>query len=937
MRNGIKGFVIAFVMICMAGVVMPEMTAKAAVEGNYEYEEREDGSVWITHYTGKEKKVVIPSQLGGKNVTGIADQAFVVWVEVMPDFVEDASTVTEVVFPDTLTYIGNWNFYQLTSIHIPKNVTYIGSRAFGTEHVESITVDSANTVYRSENNAIITERVDAETGENIVELVRACNSTVIPDGVTHIGSDSFFDYSLPGIDIPGSVTDIGYCAFSGCAGLTSITIPESVTTIGGCAFSNCDNLTTINLNEGLNTIYDWAFRDCDKLQNIIIPKSVTMIGYEAFADCDNLEKVVLQEGLKEIGHYAFADCVKLSNITIPQTVIAIQEGAFSGQNSIKTINVPKNVGIIGYGAFSGCGGIVVDSNNNMYDSRENSNAVIVKNYSELWFENFIGENYPDWEIEDDVEYPVKGQLIAGCRNSTIPSDVTELGDRAFQGCSGLTDIFIPAGVNYIGEFAFYKCSDLSSIRVAEENTAYYSSDNCLIATDSQKLVAASKDSAIPDNIQSIGEGVFYNRSDLKKVIIPESVTNIGNSAFEGCSNLTSITLPSSVSYIDDIAFGGCENMTVYVEPGSYAEEWAQDYDYATGVYLAGEKCNVKILSGDANPTVAYAGTTDVSAKSIEVPDAVIIEDVVYKVVSIADNAFSGNENVTKVVSGKNVASIGEKAFSDCPSLEEVVLSASLESVSPDVFEGTVEAEDETKLKVTIPEETEDVSKAGIENITNIQYVVIYVPEGSKTEIYLKQFDYLVIITYPPIQTPAENKDNEQKVETPKTTEQVTEAPKPQVEQPEKGKKYTVNNLTYKVTSSKTVIFMGTSKKSLKTLTIPAKVTILGQSLEVTAIEKRAMKKCSKLTTVVIGSNVKTIGDEAFMNCSHLKKITIGKNVKTIGKKAFYGDKKVTRITFKGAKLSKIGKKALSKVPKKVKIKAPKKAKKKYTKMLNCTK
>lgn len=619
MRNGIKRIVIAFVMICMAGVVMPEMTAKAAVEGNYEYEEREDGSVWITHYTGKETKVVIPSQLGGKNVTGIEDQAFVVWVEGMHGFVEDASTVTEVVFPDTLTYIGNWNFYQLTSIHIPKNVTYIGSRAFGTEHVESITVDSANTVYRSENNAIITEWVDEETGENIVELVRACNKTVIPDGVTHIGSDSFFDYSLPGIDIPDSVTDIGYCAFAGCAGLTSITIPESVTTIN----------------------------------------------------------------------------------------------------------------------------------------------------------------------ED--------------------------------------------------------------------------------------------------------------------------------------------------------AFFGCSNMTAYVEPGSYAEKWAQEKKYTLEVEIPGERCKVRTLSHDAsNPTVAYVGTTDESAKSIEVPDAVTIEDVVYKVVSIADNAFSGNENVTKVVSGKNVASIGEKAFSDCPSLEEVVLSASLESVSPDVFEGTVEAEDETKLKVTIPEETEDVSKAGIENITNIQYVVIYVPEGSKTEIYLKQFDYLVIITYPPIQTPAENKDNEQKVETPKTTEQVTEAPKPQVEQPEKGKKYTVNNLTYKVTSSKTVIFMGTSKKSNKTLTIPAKVTILGQSLEVTAIEKRAMKKCSKLTTVVIGSNVKTVGDEAFMNCSHLKKVTIGKNVKTIGKKAFSGDKKLTKIIFKGAKVSKIEKKALYKVPKKVAIKAPKKVTKKYAKLLNGT-
>lgn len=931
MRNGIKGFVIAFVMICMAGVVMPEMTAKAAVEGNYEYEEREDGSVWITKYTGKETKVVIPSQLGSKNVTGIADQAFVVWVEVKPGFYEDASTVTEVVFPDTLTYIGNWNFYQLTSIHIPANVTSIGSRAFGTGHVESITVDAANTVYKGINNAIITERVDEETGANIVELVRACNKTVIPDGVTHIGSDAFFDYSLPGIIIPDSVKEIGYCAFSGCDQLTSISIPASVTTIGMCAFYGCDNLKSVELKEGLIEIWSDAFHDCDKLTEITIPKSVTLIEGEAFAGCDNLQKVVLQEGLKEIGGSAFENCEKLCDITIPKTVITIGERAFGGNNSIDTITVPENVVIIGYGAFAGCGGIVIDSNNKVYDSRDNCNAVIVKDYNEEWFENFMVENYPDWELEN----PVKGELIAGCRNTNIPSGVTRIGDRAFAGCSGLTDIFIPEGVGFIGEFVFTECSNLSSIRVAAENTIYYSSGNCLVEKESKILVVACKDSVIPDDIKGIGVGVFSGRSDLRNVIIPESVTDISDCAFEGCSNLTSITIPSSVSYIGEDAFAGCLNMTAYVEPGSYAEEWAQEYDCATGVYLSGEKCIVKILSSDAsNPTVEYAGTTDESATTIKVPDAVTINRVVYKVVGIADHAFSGNKNITKVDIGKNVAAIGEKAFSDCPSLGEVVLPEALETVSPDVFEGTVEADSEKDLKVTIPEGAEDVSKAGIEKIINIQYVTIYVPEGSKTEIYLKQFEYLVIITYPPTQPSTGNKENEQKGETVKTTEQVTETPK---EQPEIGKKYTVNNLTYKVTSSKYVTFVGTSKKSLKTLTIPAKVTILGQSLEVTAIEKRAMKKCSKLTTVVVGSNVKTIGDEAFMNCSHLKKITIGKNVKTIGKKAFYGDKKVTRITFKGAKLSKIGKKALSKVPKKVKIKAPKKAKKKYTKMLNCTK
>ena len=156
-------------------------------------------------------------------------------------------------------------------------------------------------------------------------------------------------------------------------------------------------------------------------------------------------------------------------------------------------------------------------------------------------------------------------------------------------------------------------------------------------------------------------------------------------------------------------------------------------------------------------------------------------------------------------------------------------------------------------------------------------------------------------------------------------------------EPEVNKTYTVQGLTYKVTSSKNVSFAGAGKKTIKKLTIPGKVMILGQSFKVTAIEKRACKKYKKLETVVIGGNVKAIGDEAFGACKKLKKITIGKNVTTIGKKVFYKDKKLARIIFKGAKVKKIGKRALYNVPKKAKITAPKKAQKKYIRLLNAAK
>lgn len=54
----------------------------------------------------------------------------------------------------------------------------------------------------------------------------------------------------------------------------------------------------------------------------------------------------------------------------------------------------------------------------------------------------------------------------GCKNTTIPNDVTAIADNAFYGCSGLTNIIIPEGVTSIGGGAFYYCDSLSTITIS---------------------------------------------------------------------------------------------------------------------------------------------------------------------------------------------------------------------------------------------------------------------------------------------------------------------------------------------------------------------------------------------------------------------------------------------------------------------------------------
>ena len=147
----------------------------------------------------------------------------------------------------------------------------------------SIVVDEGNSVYDSRNNcnAII------KTATNT--LHSGCQTTVIPNSVTSIGSYAFAECDdLTSVTIPNSVTSIGDRAFYGCDGLTSVTIPNSVTSIGDDAFYGCDGLTSVTIGNSVESIGSNAFYGCSGLTSLTIGNSVEYIGEWAFANCSEL-------------------------------------------------------------------------------------------------------------------------------------------------------------------------------------------------------------------------------------------------------------------------------------------------------------------------------------------------------------------------------------------------------------------------------------------------------------------------------------------------------------------------------------------------------------------------------------------------------------------------------------------------------------------------
>lgn len=143
---------------------------------------------------------------------------------------------------------------------------------------------------------------------------------------------------------------------------------------------------------------------------------------------------------------------------------------------------------------------------------------------------------------------------------------TEIGERAFSGCSSLKDITIPGGVTEIDHYAFYDCSNLTRITIPNSVTsigqsAFKGCTNNLSDVYISDIGAWCK-IRFADNESSplhYATNLYVNGVLVTDIVIPDGVTCIGKTALS-CDNLESVTIPDSVTMIDAYAFWCCRNL-----------------------------------------------------------------------------------------------------------------------------------------------------------------------------------------------------------------------------------------------------------------------------------------------------------------------------------------------------------------------------------------
>ncbi len=424
-----------------------------------------------------------------------------------------------------------------------------------------------------------------------------------------------------------------------------------------------------------------------------------------FRECALLENAMLPD-LAIIADSTFYACNRLAQCKVPSSVTQIGNGAFQGCSAMTDLSLGENVASIGKLAFEGCSGLATIS---MYAT----------NISEEAFKGALGA----LTIKPNTKL-CKTDIVAeaftrsSIQSVTIVEGITEIGAKAFYGCSSLESVTIPSSVTEIGNSAFYNCGNLSIVVPSTVTTiganAFMDCANVTFADTSCSLVysASSKLSISASNFGAnsivshtyndgvgvitfdtaptqIGNNTFKGKTSLTSITIPDSVTSIGEYAFNGCSNLVSITIPESVTSIGQEAFAFCTSLASVTIPDSVT---------SIGEYAFNGCSNLVSITIPESVTsigkYAFYGCS--SLTSITIPDSVT---------SIGSSAFYGCSSLTSITIPDSVTSIGEWAFYDCESFTSITIPEGVTSIEECAFRGCT-----SLASVTISENVTNIGK-----------------------------------------------------------------------------------------------------------------------------------------------------------------------------------------------------------------------------------
>ena len=614
---------------------------------------------------------------------------------------------------------------QITKITIPKTVQHIESRCFDqcenmTEFVIEGATDGTSQLKEIDSHAFLNcKKLASITLPNSVTYLGENNPTSIEGSGVFEGCESLTSFKFPSSYASNNLPSFtfkncknlatidwnGYnpkrlnsCAFWNCDKITWSQVPQSVEELGDECFYDCAALTSVDLSKikKMDTGVFWGtpltsvewpaavteipantFWACGKLTTIKgIPgqpgawDNITKIGENAFNMCVALTTIKLPAELKTIDAQAFRSCDHLATVDYGTKVETIGDGAFWSTGALKKFFFKGSVKTLGADAFRESGLTCVHLKGDMTIGKE-----AFMDCTSLKYVEFPATS----SATQPLTYVAEG-MFAGCTSLpfiTLPTTVTEIKTKAFDGCSSLKYVnILAASPATLGANAFPTTAGVyvkpSKLSAYQANAAWnaYSPTDTYVQTLATKYASFDHDFPVSFVAKNGHEALeAYVGPSTYRVTQPTKVQKIlkmikvtSTAANEGVllkgeigrTYTYQIAETDPGLYTGNRVIGVREDTTLVQTESDGKSNWVLQSDYKLHLVSNGT-----IKSGRAYVHETNDGDTNFGAKGIYLSFALNEENNTTGIDSV-ENKKADEENVYYTLSGVRVINPTEK-------------------------------------------------------------------------------------------------------------------------------------------------------------------------------------------------------------------------------------------------------------------------------------
>jgi hypothetical protein len=327
-----------------------------------------------------------------------------------------------------------------------------------------------------------------------------------------------------------------------------------------------------------------------------------------------------------------------------------------------------------------------------YDNSASQTAVIIPNTLILG-----GETYAVTSIK---EYVFSGNTTI--KSVVIPDNVSNIGLRAFEGCTALSEVKLPATApSIVGSSCFYKCNSLpviDGIRYADyllieptdktKSTYTIKSNTRLIDSYAFWMCENLTSIVLPNTVEKIGSYAFNGCTSLVSVVLPDGLAELPNQVFSECTSLSSITIPKTVQKIGWRAFTKCSSLQQIDLPEGLEEIGGQAFHRCAAL----KKCTIpstvqKMTKGEY---MEIPGEEDYQTFVSTFSKCDALDTIVILSKTIGEAAYLSQYfdwYIPNYVLGENIEKVGHNAFTGTVDLNSVQLSSSIKTICKAAFSG----------------------------------------------------------------------------------------------------------------------------------------------------------------------------------------------------------------------------------------------------------